>query len=206
VRLAQQLEDPTWHAHSLNRLGNWFVNTGKNTEGLQAHQQALEVFQRQQDRAGMAETFDLLGHALAWTGNLVEGRQQHERAIALFRLLGNKMGLISTLSNASIGISPAVAETVFVVVRSLEECERDATEAALLARQMDWPAGEAYAELCTGALLASFGQFGRGLAHAHKGLQVAMEIEHQQWTVGAHCEGKSMCSCSNPPWPCAIWI
>src|SRR5262249_42286070 len=38
-----------------------------------------------------------------------------------------------------------------------------------------------------GLLLASFWQFGRGLAHAHKALQMAMEIEHQEWTVGAQC-------------------
>ncbi|RIK40742.1 MAG: hypothetical protein DCC55_14180 [Chloroflexi bacterium] len=187
VRLAQQLADPTLHAHSLNRLGNWLVNTGQVAEGLQAHQHALDVFQGQQDRAGMAETFDRLGHALAWTGNMVEGAQQHRRAIALFRLLGDKKGLISTLPNASIGSCPALAETVGVVIREVEECERDAIEAAELARQIDWPAGEAYAELSTGLLLAGFGQFGRGLAHAHKALQLAIEIEHQQWIVGAHC-------------------
>ncbi len=188
VRLAQQLEDRTLRAHSINRLGNWLVNIGQIAEGLEAHQQALDVFQKQQDRAGMAQTFDLLGMTLAWSGDLVKGRQQHERAIALLRVLGDQKGLISTLPNASIGISPAVAETVFVVVRSPEECERDAIEAVRLERQIDWPAGEAYAELTTGVLLASFGQFGKALAHAHKGLQMGMEIDHQQWICGAHCD------------------
>jgi DNA-binding CsgD family transcriptional regulator/tetratricopeptide (TPR) repeat protein len=188
VRLAETFSDPTLHAHSLNRLGNWLVNTGQVQEGLAAHQQALDAFQRQHDQAGMAQTYTLLGMALVWTGNNVQGTQQHERAIALFRLLGDKKGLISTLPNASVGTSPAVAETVFVVVRSPEECERDAREAVEIARQIDWSAGEAYAELCTGVVLASFGQFGRGLAHAHKGLQMAMEIEHQQWIVAAHCD------------------
>jgi DNA-binding CsgD family transcriptional regulator len=134
----------------------------------------------------MAETFDLLGQAMAWNGNLVKGAQQHGRAIALFRQLGDKKSLISTLPNASMNSCPALAEAVFVVIREVEECERDLAEAALLARQIDWPAGEAYAELSRGLLLASFGQFGRGLAHAHKGLQMAMEIEHQQWILGAH--------------------
>jgi DNA-binding CsgD family transcriptional regulator len=187
VRLAQQLEDPTLHAHSLNRLGNWLVNTGQVAEGFEAHQHALDVFQRQHDQAGMAETFDRLAMALSWTGNVVKGTQQHGRAIALFRELGDKKSLISTLPNAGITTCPALAETVFVVVREVERCERDAIEAAELARQIDWPAGEAYAELCRGVLLASFGQFGRGLAHVHKALQLAMEIEHQQWTVGAYC-------------------
>ena len=187
VQLAETLGDPGLYAHSLNRLGNWLANTGQVAEGLEAHQQALAVFQRQQDREGMAQTFDLLGLTLAGSGDIVKGAQQHQRAIALFRALGDQKGLISALPNASIATCPALAETVFVVVREQEEYERDAVEAAQLAHQMDWPAGEAYAELCTGLLLASTGQFGRGLAHAHKGLQMAMEIDHQQWMCGAHC-------------------
>jgi DNA-binding CsgD family transcriptional regulator/tetratricopeptide (TPR) repeat protein len=187
VQLAETLGDPGLYAHSLNRLGNWLANTGQVAEGLEAHQQALAVFQRQQDREGMAQTFDLLGLTLAGSGDIVKGAQQHQRAIALFRALGDQKGLISALPSASIATCPALAETVFVVVRSPEDCERDAAEVAQLARQMDWPAGEAYAELSTGVLLASFGQFGRGLAHAHKGRKLAMEIDHQQWICGAHC-------------------
>jgi DNA-binding CsgD family transcriptional regulator len=187
ARLARRLDDPLSYAHSLNRLGNWLVNTGQVTEGLRAHQQALDVFQTHQDQAGMAETFDLLGMTLAWSGDLVAGRRRHEQAIALFRLLDDKKSLISTLPNAGSGISLVVAETVFVIIREPEEGEHNSIEAAELARQIDWPAGEAYAEFTRGSLLASFGQFGRGLAHARKGLQMATEIEHQQWTVGAHC-------------------
>jgi DNA-binding CsgD family transcriptional regulator len=188
VQLAEQLGDPTLRARSLNRLGNWLANTGQVAEGLQVHHQALDVFQAQQDQAGMAETYDLLGMPLAGTGDLVDGRRQHEQAIALFRQLGDKKGLTSTLPNASVAVSPAVAETVFVVVRSPQEVERDGAEAVALARQIDWPAGEAYAELTLGVLLASFGRFGRGLAHAHRGLQIAMEIEHQQWIVASHSQ------------------
>ncbi len=187
VRLAQQLEDPILHAHSLNRLGNWLVNTGQVVEGMAAHEQALDVFERQQDRAGVAETFDRLGQTLSWTGNLREGAQHHERAIALFRELGDQKQLISTLPNARITTCPALAETVVVVMRDPEAGERGITEAIQLARQIDWPAGEAYAEFSLGLLLASFGQFGRGLAHAHQGLRLATEIEHQQWITGAHC-------------------
>jgi DNA-binding CsgD family transcriptional regulator len=187
LQLAQQLGDATLQARSLNRLGNWFVNTGRIAEGLEAHQQALSVFQRQQDQAGMAQTHDLLGMTLAWSGDFVKGVQHQTQAIALFRALGDQRGLISTLSNFSISASPAVAETVFIVSREPEECERAVLEAARLARQINWPAGEAYADITAGILLASLGQFSRGLAHAHKGLQLAMEIGHQQWIVAGHC-------------------
>ncbi len=37
-----------------------------------------------------------------------------------------------------------------------------------------------------GGVLACFGQLGRGLAHAQRGLRLAMEINHQQWIAGAH--------------------
>ncbi len=137
---------------------------------LAAHQYALDVFQKQHDRAGMAETYALLGMAQAWTGDIVKGAQQQQRAIALFRELGDKKGLISTLPTTSLATSPAANETVFVVVRSPEEGERDAREAAELAREIDWPGGEAFAEICIGSLLASIGHFGRGLAHVHAGL------------------------------------
>jgi DNA-binding CsgD family transcriptional regulator len=187
LQLAQQLGDKMLQAHSLNRLGNWFVNTGQIAEGLAAHQQALDVFQRQQDQAGVAQTHDLLGMTLAWSGDFVKGVQHHAQAIALFRALGDHRGLISTLPNFSISTSPANAETVFVASRQADEAEGDALEAVRLARQMDWPAGEAYADLAAGTLLASFGQFGRGLALAQQGLQMAMEIEHQQWIVAGRC-------------------
>ncbi|HEY7094968.1 MAG TPA: LuxR C-terminal-related transcriptional regulator, partial [Ktedonobacterales bacterium] len=188
VLLAERLKEPLAQARSLNRLGNWLVNTGQVAEGLRIHQQALAMFQAQDDQAGMAETFDLLGMTHAWSGDLVNGRRQHEQAIALFRQCGDKRGLVSLLSNANITVSPATAETVFVVVRSPQEVESEGAEAAELARQIEWPAGEAYAEITLGALLASFGQFGRGLSHAHRGLQIAMDIEHQQWIVAAHAQ------------------
>jgi hypothetical protein len=136
----------------------------------------------------MAQTYNLLGLAQTWTGDIVKGARQQQRAIDLFRLLGDKKGLISTLPSTGLSVCPAIYETEFMVMRKLEECERDAREAVELARQIDWPAGEAFAEASRGILLASIGQFGRGLAHVHKGLQIAMEIDHQQWICNAHCE------------------
>src|SRR5260221_5894917 len=69
---------------------------------------------------------------------------------------------------------------------SFAQCERDVVEALQLAREMQWAAGEAFAEIMFGGICASFGQFGAGLAHAQQGLRLATEINHQQWCVGAH--------------------
>jgi DNA-binding CsgD family transcriptional regulator len=69
---------------------------------------------------------------------------------------------------------------------SFAECERDVVEALQLAREIEWAPGEAFAEIMYGGTCASFGQLGAGLAHANRGLHLAMQIDHQQWIVGAH--------------------
>jgi DNA-binding NarL/FixJ family response regulator len=61
----------------------------------------------------------------------------------------------------------------------------DAEEALRLARQGDLPVALAYAELVTGIVLASFGEFGTALEHGQEALRLAREIGHQQWLVGA---------------------
>ena len=63
--LAGRLGDQTLQARSLNRIGNWLVNTGRIEEGLQAHQDALGLFEEQHDTQGIAETLDSAGDG-AW--------------------------------------------------------------------------------------------------------------------------------------------
>jgi len=175
------------HAHSLNRLGNWLVNTGRAAEGLQAHQQALILFQIQQDRQGIAETLDLLGMAHGIYGDAINAVKHYGQAVEMFRTLGDHRGLMFSLSGRAIFASPAQAEIVLAPSGNPGECERDAAEALHLARQMDWPAGEAYSELASSLAAAYFGNFGLGLALAKQMLRIATEIEHQQWMAAAYC-------------------
>ena len=81
---AEKLADPTLRAHSLNRLGNWLGNTGQGEEGLRAHQEALSLFETQQDTRGMAETLDLLGTVYGFSGDRVKGVQHFGQAIAFY--------------------------------------------------------------------------------------------------------------------------
>ena len=99
--LAEKLADPTLRARSLNRLGNWLVNTGRTEEGLEAHQEALHLFETQQNTQGMAETLDLLalkGEALIALKRLEEaalvledaklGAEQRQAPSVLWRVHG----------------------------------------------------------------------------------------------------------------------
>jgi len=66
------------------------------------------------------------------------------------------------------------------------ECERDLAEALQLARELEWAAGEAFAEILFGGTLVSYGRLSAGLAHAQRGLRLATEIGHQKWIALAY--------------------
>ena len=185
LELAQALSDPRLQAMSLNRLGNWLVNTGQSAEGVQLHQQALQLFERRQDTEGMAETFDLLGMANAFAGETLTAVSQWGQAIELFRAAGDTGGLVSALSSRASFSFPWMNTTTYGALRTRDECVHDAEEALRLARQGDLPVALAYAENITSCVLASFGEFGTALLHGHEALRLAREIGHQQWIVGA---------------------
>ena len=181
---ARALGDPDLLAHTLNRVGNWLVNTGEVEGGLESHREALDIFQAQQNKRGMAETFDLLGMASNLAGNIPGAMHALQRAIELFRELGDSRGLVSSLSTRH--TLTTMNETVYSAHGNSEELELYMTEALHLARQIGWAAGEAFAEFTSGSTFAMFGEFGKALAHAREALKIAIAIEHQQWTCAAY--------------------
>jgi DNA-binding CsgD family transcriptional regulator len=184
--LAQALADPKLHARSLNRVGNWLVNTGRAADSLHAHQEALALFELLHDTQGMAETFDLLGMANGIYGDRVNAVEHFERAIALLRALSDHHGLTSSLITRATYAGPFLAETTNSPCADLEHCSRDIVEALSLARKADSLVSQAYAEWIAGGVFASFGELGRGLAHAQESLRIATEIKHAQWMTGAY--------------------
>jgi tetratricopeptide (TPR) repeat protein len=184
--LAERLADPTLQARSLNRLGNWLGNTGRNEEGLQAHQEALRIFEEQQNTQGMAETLDLLGTTYGMRGDRVKAVEQLGQAIALFRTLGDTQSLISSLAMRAVQSMPGSNETTYCPLRTPNECVQDASESLRLARQIDSLAGQAFAENSLAHILLSFGEFGPALSHAQEARRIATEIEHQQWMVSTY--------------------
>jgi DNA-binding CsgD family transcriptional regulator len=184
--LAQQLGDGRLQAQSLNRLGNWLVNTGQAERGLEAHREALSMFERMQDTHGIAETHDLLGMASGIYGDTVSAVQHVRQAIELFRAQNDQQHLISSLTSYFAYASPSWAETTYSLSEGLEKCMRVANEALRLARQTDSLHAQAFVELMTGGTRACFGEFGAAQRHAQEALRLAMEIGHAQWTAGAY--------------------
>ncbi|HET8853896.1 MAG TPA: tetratricopeptide repeat protein, partial [Ktedonobacteraceae bacterium] len=184
--LAEKLDASTLRARSLNRFGNWLANTGQIEEALQAHQEALRIFEEQQDTQGMAESFDLLGPTYGMRGDRVKAVGHIGQAIALFRTLGDSQSLISSLAMRAIQSMPGSSTTTFCPLRTRDACVHDAEEALRLARHIDSRLGQAFAEAALAHTLLSFGEFGPALSHAKAALRIASEIEHRQWMVSSY--------------------
>jgi DNA-binding CsgD family transcriptional regulator/tetratricopeptide (TPR) repeat protein len=192
IELAVQLDDPTLRARSLNRLGNWLSNTGRSEEGLQAHYEALRLFEEQLDTQGMAETFDLLGTTYGMRGNRVKAVELLGQAIALFRGQGDTQSLISSLGMRALQSMPSANETTLCPLRTRDACVQDGAEAFSLARQIDSPLEQVFAENALAHTLLAFGEFGPALSHAHAAQRIATAIEHQQWQVAiCYCLGQA---------------
>ncbi len=184
--LARGTADPRRPAESLNRLGNWLSNVGRTEEAIAAHQEALAFFLGAYDRPGMAETLGLVGLAHTLHGDSISARDGYDRAIDLFRVLGDDRALSVNLAHRAVDRGPNLNETGYASLSTREDVERDALEARRLARQIDWPAGQAFAEWGLGSALAAFGDFDTALAHAKEARRIAETIGHQQWWIGAH--------------------
>lgn len=184
LALAEALDDVILRAHSLNRLGNWLQNTGRIAEALEAHQEALRLFEAQTDKQGMAEALEMLGAVSFFTGDTARGvKDFFGRVIELFRGLDDKQRLSSTLAARALDVAPETIEPTFSALLTREECVQNIEEALHLARQTNSPSGLAFVEMAATFVLSSFGEFGPALAHAHEALRIATSIEHREWTV-----------------------
>ena len=179
--LAGRLADPTMQARSLNRLGNWLANTGRIEESLQAHQNALAIFEEHDDAQGIAETLDLLSTLHGMEGDRITAVAELGRAIALFRALDDTPSLVSSLAMRALQSTPGANETTYCPQRTRNECMQDALESLRLARQTGSLAGQAFAEMALAHVLISFGEFGPALVHTDAAWRIASEIGHQQW-------------------------
>lgn len=170
LALARSMADQAALGHSLNRLGNWLMNSGQLFEALDYHREALALFETLDDRPGLAATLDLLGMTCNQCGDWAAMVTYWERAIAILRDLNDRQTLSSTLAN------------MVMYTLNLDQ----AHEAVALARDIGWRAGEAYALGTLAEALFMAGHYDRGLTTRQQSLEMAQAIEHPQWIAGGH--------------------
>src|SRR6266702_1911772 len=186
VELARQLGDAVLQVHSLTQQANWLLNTWQIADALATNREALAFFEAQRDQPEMAETLDLLGSVYTLGADSINDALVYDLAIELLRAVGNRSKLCSCLVMRAAIACPWGGYTTCTVNGSLLEGERDLAEALQLARELEWAAGEAFAEILCGGMLVSYGRLSAGLAHAQRGLRLAREIGHQKWMALAY--------------------
>ncbi len=181
--LSERLGDPAARAHTLNRMGNWYSNHEEPDPAIACHEEALAIFARLDDPAGIASTHDLLAMTVALAGDVTAAKAHADAAVHGFRFLGERQRLVDALlmSNAPAIYEMDVSVSRITVPGALATVE----EAHDLARDIGWRSGEAYTAAIFGEVLGVAGEFGRGLALLEQGLAIAAEIEHHQWQVQA---------------------
>ena len=186
LALARHLDDAITLAHSLNRLGNWHLNSEQPHEALHYHQEALTLFQHVQDQYGLAETYDLLGMTSALGGDLFQGTAYYQQAVELFRELGNRQGLTSSLATLAVLGGEYETETMVSAPTSFGECLHYGEQALKVAREIGQPSAEMYALCALGQLLGPRGEYVYALKVAQEGLALAEQIEHHEWMINGY--------------------
>ncbi|MGH2532611.1 MAG: helix-turn-helix transcriptional regulator [Thermomicrobiales bacterium] len=185
LALSRAMDDPSILAHSLNRMGNWYANHEEPDPALQHHEEALAIFERLGDKPGIAATLDLLGMARGLGSDAAGAAQAWEQATVLFREQDDRQAMAAA-ALLPFGSSPVYEYDTAVAYTKLADALPAGEPAVTMARDLDWPAGEAFALAMWGEGCAAAGEFGDALELLRSSLAIAEEIEHHQWMVQAH--------------------
>lgn len=189
---ARTAGDPITIACSLNSLGNWLLNVDEPAEARRHHEEALAVFEAAGDRRGVAETLDFLGMTSYLGGDLVVGTRYYQRAVPLLRELNERKLLASALATMALRGTSWQTDTMVPAAETLSASMIESREALAVAREIGWPAGEAFAYLTLTYALGSHGDYAAAIESVRAGLEIAREIEHRQWLCGLGCVGGAL--------------
>ena len=186
LAVARALGDELLVARSLNRIGNWHVNLDEPQAGLPHHEEALAIFERLGHEPGIAETVDLLAMTHHIGGTQRAAASYFERSASLFTKMDDRRGLANALGLLALcGTSfQSAATTPFTTPIALEELR--VMRSVQLAREIGWRAGEAFLRWIIADCFAGTGDYDRAIPLARESLAQAEELEHLQWTAGAH--------------------
>jgi DNA-binding NarL/FixJ family response regulator len=186
LAVARELSDRSYIARSLDRVGNWHMNTGRVRQALADQQEALAVLESIGDRRGVADTLNLLGMTSAFV-DPERSADYYTRAIPLSRELDKRQDLVTALVMRVLASGFYYGDTFAPAPLDPAQSEVDTDEAIRLAQAIDWPAGESFARWELALWHGMRGQYPRAFELAAAGLRIAEEIEHRQWIAAGLC-------------------
>jgi tetratricopeptide (TPR) repeat protein len=150
------------------------LNLAQMAESLRELHGALELFRELGDKSGQASSLDILCVASIIAGDLDGAVAYGREAIGLLQELGDRWTAASSTANVggALGFQGVGGEG-----------EELARQALGVWTEIGARSGESYGHLCIGFFLHPFGSFERALREAQIGLQIAREIDHNEWIV-----------------------
>ena len=186
LNLAERINDQSLTAHSLNRMGNWYLNNEDPERARKHHERALAMFQHIGDRSGIATTEDLLAMTFAMGGNLIDALRHFERARDLIQVIGDQQTMSSILANLVHCGGIYQTDTMAPARMTLDECIANVEDALKTAREIGYRSGEIYALMCYCSSNGSRGNYQAAFDAVERGISGAEEIEHRQWLCAAY--------------------
>ncbi len=184
--VAREHGDAAALGHSLNRLGNWYSNTGDIDMARQMGEEALATFRAAGNQEGEAQTLDVLGMTSYQALELARGAAYYRQAIPLLQAIGDRRILTSALASIQIG-SGTYQTDMLPPVLSLKEGSEYGEQALALARQSGSRSAESYALWHLVLSLGPQGEYARALTYGREALTIAHDTGHTQWDVAALC-------------------
>ena len=187
LSLSRALDDPSALAQSLNRVGNWYTNVARPSEGLPYHQEALEIVDEIDDKNDVANTLCLLGADYVMAGDHPRGAAFFRRAMGLYRETDNRKGLAETAFSQTVTGGSFLTDAAMTPPLDVDDTLQYGELAIRIAREIDWRAGEAFAHQALGNYVGALGHYDRAIDYYQVSIPIAQEIGHRQWKVGATC-------------------
>ncbi len=180
LELARASDNQDMLAISLNRLGNWHFNVLRLADAIEMHQEALAMLEPGGGTLHLAQTHDFLAMTYWCSGDGVQGSIHWSASIRFVEQHGNRQQLASALNN-----SIAVAQVDFPIVAadSTEDGLARVTRALQIAREIEWRAGEVFAQVNLGRFQMLLGQIDLALENQRAALAVAESIGHREWAI-----------------------
>jgi DNA-binding CsgD family transcriptional regulator/tetratricopeptide (TPR) repeat protein len=183
--LARSMDDASTLAHTLNRVGNWWMNAYEPDDARRYHEEALAIFQRLDQRPGIADTLGLLGFSYLFGLDLVNGADYLSQAIELCRETDDRLGAAYYLGGLTLCAPSYATDTAVPADMTLQEAISKGEEALQIARETSWRSGESFANVILSDCTLTLGDYGAAAAFAQTSLDIARDIEHAEWIVSA---------------------
>ncbi len=177
LMLAERLDDQARIAETISLQGNLEVNQMRVDAGTVHLERAMDLASRADDDRVIAITGEQLMVAYTLAGDFVSARRHGEEAVRRLRRLGDSAGLVTALTTLGSTGGNHQGDTVRPSA-PLASCAEEVAEALALARDIGWPAGEAFAARALGGIRSAQGRLAEGLDLVDGSVVLAESIEH----------------------------